>query len=113
MASKVIGPPAFGVCGVDCVFASCAAAGSGARPSERVRTSIARLVMVLRPQADVDVGAVAAADVDVGDVGAEAGLLDLDGVAALGDLNHQPLLLWIAAVPRLAVDAALGVTGMP
>src|SRR5262249_1683499 len=67
--------------------------------------------LVLRSQADVERRRLAAVHVDVGHVGAVARLVDLDGVAPLGQIDHETVLA-LGRAPLLTVDEDLGVAGL-
>src|SRR5882672_7605523 len=96
--SKIIGPGVLGVV--------CAATRSGTRTIARNRTR--RLLFILRPQAHVDRRRIAAADLDVRNVGAVAGFLNFDRVTPFGDFDDQTILR-IGSAPLFAVDQNVGV----
>src|SRR5689334_24763938 len=88
------------------------AAARTPRLASRSRTGVRRArdgsSLLLRAQADVQRRRLAATHVDVRDVRSEAGLLDLDGVPPLGQLDDDPLLA-LRRSPLLAVDDDVGV----
>src|SRR5260221_8215990 len=102
--STIIGPPE-GVC---------ADPSAGASHTSVLRMSARRmlLLLVLRAQAHVERRRLAAAHLDVGDVGAIAAFADLNRVRAVGELDGERVLPVAGAAPLLAIHHDVGVAGL-